>query len=1636
MTVAPKSSAKKPAFNPTQYAEARREKLERAERLRAEQKLRMQAEEQRLQQDVVPVAEAAAVAAPASRPVAKRSAAPPPWACDASDTDRPAEASNGGGGEGTPAYRAKRGAGLAGASPSQRKLAPPWAEQGDQHPVPHAAEAPHRQCLATPWAADTYDGDTVPPDGCEKGVAMAPARVPASAPWAEDSDLLQGLPSKARGSVPSPCCADAPPSRPQLSAPWAGKNDAATILPEGGGDADTPEPLLTRPLPAAPRCDSDDGATGLPAQSPCGMIVSLRETPPASRLASLSDGDTNEQVVDEKNIKIAGCGIPLSAAEVFPDSSFSAAAAEAADAGRDDLETGHGAQSSDLMEPPAASSQTKRAEHDRNEIPPDPSHSSEACSNRGNADTAADLAELFHRQSAGQADGNKVRAFSENHSGETVAELAELLQKDSAAELASCAEMTLMSALLPNEATLQPPARHPIEEQTMRPVPAARRPVLPRPPLPQPTVHDSKEQPADAEADSRSSVESASLLGGIAASCTGGESAARSSAPATSELTALFDGAFANPSGETGLLSNTSRSSVNGNPLIGSPSDESTLRPGGQRAVLPRPPVLTPDKSSHVSTSLAPVTEKLDATGTPLAEFSELLSRAIEVGETPKRPPSAAWEIDVLTRRMDMNLEMPSPDVDLPEVGKVSGSALEDHPRLEDDGGEAGYACEAASGNVDQREAATDNCSKGQPSCWDVTGGAGFIFGSSEGTSKQDGVDGSVEPSRIAPSSGRGGEVSAWWADGPEPAWMRNLQSEVPQSASGDRLAEPIADATKWLGKQAKSQDSAPTSAGRSGEASALDEDSDDPQSFQKRDKQDREIAAGRSREGSVYRDDASDWLSELRGTEEDDALIDDDPLVFGKPKAKPKSKPKQKIRRQPLAGRSREGSVSAEDQSEYLQGLRGASAEELDCEDPLVFGPPRPKPKVKPTPPRSCPRSRSAAELATPSKGREIPLPDEHSLDTRNRLSGPRGSVGDDEDDDPDVWKKPKSQPLQRRAPRRPPRPAAADSLGSSAGSVSHPSRPGSGGSRKEGGVGQLPDKLRKKLEQRSHEREPHKRGRSERPLSEDALHERRDGPGSSRAESPGDDVKLPLLGPDRGSRERRCSSQPPVGDKGQRRKEKKQARPRSTGGKVQGGGDGGDEEGGRQMFDKNTLRTNNREVFMTVVERWRDQNIRKRAADEQEDEDDGSEGQLLRVYLRKRPIFEKEMNQRGDFDISTILPPSTATVHNCLFQADLKTAYVQHVTFTFDHVFHEGADSEDVYDAAASQLVGSTLDGGLGTMFMFGQTGSGKTHTMSAIQRCASRDLFADTDGIEPWLSVQFIELRGNRVFDLLAPGISDGRRHNLRPELRLREQSDGSYSADGAVDLYPGSPEELCNVMEMAASRRATSATDANSVSSRSHAVCILRLCQSEGQLLLVDCAGTERKKDSMWHSKERQQEGAEINASLHALKECIRYLTGKQKVPSHAYRASSLTKVLADSFVHVKRSRLAAVCTVSPCATDTEHTISTMKMGMVLGGRGDPKEEKVLLADVMPKKERRVHPKQWTPEQVVDWITTVADGRLQDALDNLPSNFTGQMLVRLTEARCVQLCGGNERRGRSLFDHLHQEMDKVDASRRAR
>ena len=68
-----------------------------------------------------------------------------------------------------------------------------------------------------------------------------------------------------------------------------------------------------------------------------------------------------------------------------------------------------------------------------------------------------------------------------------------------------------------------------------------------------------------------------------------------------------------------------------------------------------------------------------------------------------------------------------------------------------------------------------------------------------------------------------------------------------------------------------------------------------------------------------------------------------------------------------------------------------------------------------------------------------------------------------------------------------------------------------------------------------------------------------------------------------------------------------------------------------------------------------------------------------------------------------------------------------------------------------------------------------------------------------------------------------------------------------------------------------------------------------------------------------------DGAEINKSLLALKECIRALDqNKNYTP---FRGSKLTLVLKDSFVG--NCKTVMIGNVGPCQSQSEHTLNTLR-----------------------------------------------------------------------------------------------------------
>jgi len=150
-------------------------------------------------------------------------------------------------------------------------------------------------------------------------------------------------------------------------------------------------------------------------------------------------------------------------------------------------------------------------------------------------------------------------------------------------------------------------------------------------------------------------------------------------------------------------------------------------------------------------------------------------------------------------------------------------------------------------------------------------------------------------------------------------------------------------------------------------------------------------------------------------------------------------------------------------------------------------------------------------------------------------------------------------------------------------------------------------------------------------------------------------------------------------------------------------------------------------------------------------------------------------------------------------------------------------------------------------------------------------------------------------------------------------------------------------MLDLITYGASVRATQATASNDTSSRSHAICTITIQEAVGdrlvdggRLLLVDLAGSERAQDTLSNNDQRRKEGAEINKSLLALKECIRAMESTQgHVP---FRQNKLTMILRDSFVGTKeQTRIIMLACVSPGKPSADHSLNTLRYAELLKDR---------------------------------------------------------------------------------------------------
>lgn len=119
-----------------------------------------------------------------------------------------------------------------------------------------------------------------------------------------------------------------------------------------------------------------------------------------------------------------------------------------------------------------------------------------------------------------------------------------------------------------------------------------------------------------------------------------------------------------------------------------------------------------------------------------------------------------------------------------------------------------------------------------------------------------------------------------------------------------------------------------------------------------------------------------------------------------------------------------------------------------------------------------------------------------------------------------------------------------------------------------------------------------------------------------------------------------------------------------------------------------------------------------------------------------------------------------------------------------------------------------------------------------------------------------------------------------------------------------------------------------TGANVNSSRSHAILQFDLKagnKTRGKMSFIDLAGSERGADVKDTNKQTRIDGAEINKSLLALKECIRALDQSKR--HKPFRGSKLTLVLKDSFIG--NCKTVMIGNISPNNSSSEHTLNTLR-----------------------------------------------------------------------------------------------------------
>jgi kinesin family member 18/19 len=213
----------------------------------------------------------------------------------------------------------------------------------------------------------------------------------------------------------------------------------------------------------------------------------------------------------------------------------------------------------------------------------------------------------------------------------------------------------------------------------------------------------------------------------------------------------------------------------------------------------------------------------------------------------------------------------------------------------------------------------------------------------------------------------------------------------------------------------------------------------------------------------------------------------------------------------------------------------------------------------------------------------------------------------------------------------------------------------------------------------------------------------------------------------------------------------------------------------------------------------------------------------------------------------------------------------------------------------------------------------------SLTGITFLTMRELFAQIETLSEErkfdIGISYLEVYNEQVMNLLTKS----------GPLVLREDSSGVI-VSGLVLKQIHSADQLFELLVIGNKNRTQHPTDANSESSRSHAIFQVHIRMTDKKtnirrmvkLSMIDLAGSERAQSTKCVGA-RFKEGANINKSLLALGNCITSLAdGRKHIP---YRDSNLTRILKDSLGGNCRTLM--IANISPSSLTYEDTYNTLK-----------------------------------------------------------------------------------------------------------